>query len=94
MVLPDRPDARQVWARRPWPSPWMVGHASGSPWLVGSLDQDEVTLATVGSLRVAVISSCPVTATRLTDLVTRVRTVAELEAVARRCRAVVIWWPR
>jgi asparagine synthase (glutamine-hydrolysing) len=81
MVLPDRPDARQVAAQ--WPSPWMVGHASGSPWLVGSLDQDEVTLAMVGSLRVAVIGLCPVTATRLTDLVTRVRTAAELDAVAR-----------
>ncbi|HEY6422605.1 MAG TPA: asparagine synthase-related protein [Pseudonocardiaceae bacterium] len=51
--------------------------------MVGSLDQDDVTLATVGSLRVAVIGTCPVTATRLADLVARVRTAAELDAVAR-----------
>ncbi len=82
MVLPDRPDARGVVVRRPSPSQGVVAHASGNPWLVGSLDQDEVTLATVGALRVAVIGSCPVTVTRLTDLVTRVRTAAELDTVA------------
>lgn len=67
-----------------WPSQsrWALAHASGNVWLVGSLDQ-EVTLASAGALRVAVIGSCPVTATRLTDLVARVRTVAELDAVAR-----------
>ncbi|MGH3825467.1 MAG: hypothetical protein ACRDRA_21915 [Pseudonocardiaceae bacterium] len=55
MVLPDRPDARRVVAEWPSPSRWMVAHASGSPWLVGSLDQGEVTLAAVGSMRVEVI---------------------------------------
>ncbi len=82
LVLPDRPDARRVVAGWP-PSRWVLAHASGSPWLVGSLDQGEVILAAVGSLRVAVIGSCPVTATRLSDLVTRVRAVAELDPVAR-----------
>jgi asparagine synthase (glutamine-hydrolysing) len=53
------------------------------PWLIGSIDQDEVILATVGSLRVAIVGLCPVTATRLADLVARVRTPAELDAVAR-----------
>jgi asparagine synthase (glutamine-hydrolysing) len=61
----------------------VVAHASGNPWLVGSLDQDEVTLVSVGSLRVAVIGSGPVPATRLAALVSRVRSVAELDAVAR-----------
>ncbi len=83
MVLPDRPDARRVVAGWPSLSRWVLAHASGNPWLVASLDQDEVTLATVGSLRVAVIGSCPVTATRLAELVTRVRTAVELDAVAR-----------
>ncbi|MGH3792170.1 MAG: hypothetical protein ACRDQ9_15510 [Pseudonocardiaceae bacterium] len=50
MVLPDRLDARRVVAG--WPA--LSLHASGSPWLVGSLDQDEFTLVSVGSLRVAV----------------------------------------
>jgi len=67
-----------------WPSQsrWVLAHASGHSWLIGSLDQD-VTLASVGSLRVAVIGSCPITAARLTDLVTTVHTVAELDSVAR-----------
>ena len=83
LVLPDQPDARRVVAGWPWLSRWVLAHASGSPWLVGSLDRSEVIVAAVGSLRVAVIGSCPVTATRLTELVAGVRTVAELDAVAR-----------
>jgi asparagine synthase (glutamine-hydrolysing) len=83
MVLPDRPDARRVVAGWPALSRSVLAHASGSPWLVGRVDQDEVIVATVGSLRVAVIGSCPVTATRLTELVAGVRTAAELDAVAR-----------
>ncbi|MGH4005169.1 MAG: asparagine synthase-related protein [Pseudonocardiaceae bacterium] len=82
IVLPDRPDAQRVVTEWPSQSRWVLAHASGNLWLVGNLDQ-EVTLASVGSLRVALIGSCPVTATRLTDLVTRVRTMAELDAVAR-----------
>jgi asparagine synthase (glutamine-hydrolysing) len=83
MVLPDRPDARRVVAGWPLLSRSVLAHASGSPWLVGCLDRDEVIVAAVGSLRVAVIGSCPVTATRLTELVAGVRTAAELDAVAR-----------
>lgn len=82
VALPDRPDAQRVVAQWPSQSRWVLAHASGNLWLAGSLDQ-EVTLASAGSLRVAVIGSCPVTPTRLTDLITRVRTVAELDAVAR-----------
>ncbi len=83
MVLPDRPDAWRVVAGWSLLSRSVLAHASGDPWLVGCLGQDDVTLATVGSLRVAVIGSCPVTATRLTELVAGVRTAAELDAVAR-----------
>lgn len=62
LVLPDRPDARRVVAGWPALSRWVLSHASGNPWLVGSLDQHEVTVASVGSLRVVVIGACPVTA--------------------------------
>lgn len=82
IVLPDRPDTQRAATKWPSQSRWALAHASGNSWLVGSLDQ-EVTLASVGSLRVVVIGSCPITAARLTDLVTRVRTVAELDAVAQ-----------
>ncbi|MGH3831976.1 MAG: asparagine synthase-related protein [Pseudonocardiaceae bacterium] len=82
MVLPDRPDAWR--AAADWPSGvrCVMAHASGNPFLIGSLAQRELILAMVGSLRVAVIGVCPVTATRLSELVARVRTVAELDAVA------------
>ncbi len=81
MILPDRPDARRVVAGCLSLSRWVLTHASGSPWLVGSLDRDELTLASVGSVRVAVIGSCPVTATRLSELVAGVRSVAGLDVV-------------
>ncbi len=82
IVLPDRPDVQRVATKWPSQSRWALAHASGNSWLLGSLDQ-EITLASVGPLRVAVIGACPVSATRLTDLVAGVRTVAELDAVAR-----------
>ncbi|MGH3977107.1 MAG: hypothetical protein ACRDS9_27905, partial [Pseudonocardiaceae bacterium] len=87
LVLPDRPDAQQLVSQQlvaQWPSQsrWVLAHASGNVWLIGSLDH-EVTLASAGPLRVAVIGSCPVTASRLADLIARVHTVAELDAVAR-----------
>ncbi|MGH3697273.1 MAG: hypothetical protein ACRDRX_25365 [Pseudonocardiaceae bacterium] len=82
IVLPDRPDVQRVAMKWPSQSRWALAHASGNSWLLGSLDQ-EVTLASVGPLRVAVIGACPVTATRLTDLVAGMRTVAELDVVAQ-----------
>ncbi len=82
MVLPDQPNTGRVVAGWPLSSRCMAAHASGNPWLIGSLDQDQLILATVGSLRVGVIGSCPITPTQLSDLVARVRTVAELNAVA------------
>ncbi|MGB8199873.1 MAG: hypothetical protein WCF33_09305, partial [Pseudonocardiaceae bacterium] len=54
MVLPDRPDVRRVMATWQQGSRCVLRHASGLPWLVGRLDHDELTLATVGSLRVVV----------------------------------------
>lgn len=84
VVLPDRPDARQVVAGWPGLSECVLAHTSGSPWLVGSsLNRDKLTLATVGSVQVAVIGSCPVTATELVALIAKVRTAAELDTVAR-----------
>ncbi|MBV9845294.1 MAG: asparagine synthase [Kutzneria sp.] len=83
VVLPDHPDARRVIAG--CPSRWrpVLAHASGNPWLVGDFGHDTAILATVGAVRVAVIGSCPVTATRLTELVAQTRTAAELDALAR-----------
>ena len=83
MVLPDRPDAWRAVASQASEPQCVLAHASGNPWLVGTLARDELTSVTLGSLRVAVIGSCPVTATRLRELVAGVGTVAELNALAR-----------
>lgn len=84
LVLPDCPDASRVLPVECLPRrDTLVAHASGALWLIGEFGRDELTLASVGSLRVAVIGSCPVTATRLTELVANVRVPAELDALAR-----------
>ena len=83
MVLPDRQEAQRVVTGWPAGCPCVLTHPSGNPFLVGSFDQEHLIVATVGSLRVAVIGSCPVTATELTELVAGVRTVRELDALAR-----------
>ncbi|HEX4246724.1 MAG TPA: asparagine synthase-related protein [Pseudonocardia sp.] len=81
-ALPDRPDARPLLEGAMPSVPDIAPHASGRPWLVGHLDRHQVTLAVVGTVRVAVIGTCPVTATRLSELVGRVRSIADLDAVA------------
>ncbi|WP_158896177.1 asparagine synthase-related protein [Amycolatopsis anabasis] len=85
LVLPDVARARS------WVSavaavvaaPEVVPYASGRPWLVGRWAPGELTVARAGSVRVAVIGHCPVTATRLTELITRVRRVDDLDTLAR-----------
>lgn len=83
MVLPDRPDAQRMIRKWLPSSRCVLRHASGLPWLVGCLNQDEFTHARVGSLRVAVIGVCPITATRLLELIAGVGTVGQLDAVAQ-----------
>ncbi|HET9254102.1 MAG TPA: asparagine synthase-related protein [Pseudonocardiaceae bacterium] len=78
LVLPDLPQAPRVvpgWR-------CVAAHPSGRPWLVGSLDHGELSLAAVGSLRVGVIGSCPFAPTRLAELVAGVGSVTELDALA------------
>lgn len=83
LVLPDRSDARQVVAGWPGLLRCLLAHPSGRPWLVGSLGRDRLILAEMDSVRVAVIGTCPVTATQLANLISKVRTLAELDTVAR-----------
>ncbi|MEU5213369.1 lasso peptide isopeptide bond-forming cyclase [Streptomyces sp. NPDC020742] len=82
VVLPDEAAAAEVRAVAPWAAPRVLSHASGRPWLVGRWSPDELQVATAGPVRVAVIGVCPVTATRLSELTARVRTVADVDALA------------
>ncbi|MEU4209150.1 lasso peptide isopeptide bond-forming cyclase [Streptomyces sp. NPDC026206] len=68
MVLPDTADGAEIRALVPLASPQVITHASGRPWLVGRWTQDQVTVASAGPARLAVIGPCPVTAGRLEQL--------------------------
>ncbi len=82
VVLPDTPDRHRLGARLPFAWPQVVPHPSGRPWLVGHWAPEELTLASAGPVRVAVIGSGPVTSAWLTRLIDTARTVADLDAVA------------
>ncbi|MGA8113341.1 MAG: lasso peptide isopeptide bond-forming cyclase [Actinocatenispora sp.] len=82
VVLPDTAAADEIRAVVPWATPRVVTHASGRPWLVGRWPADQMVVATAGPVRVAVAGVCPVTATRLTGLTERVRTLSDVDALA------------
>ncbi len=62
----------------------VVVHASGHPWLVGRWAVGEVTVATAGLVRLAVIGDCAPSAERLGELAGRARTVEDLDQLATR----------
>ncbi|MFJ9848635.1 lasso peptide isopeptide bond-forming cyclase [Streptomyces sp. NPDC101150] len=82
VVLPDTASAAEARAVVPWAAPRVYSHASGRPWLVGRWSPGEIQVATAGPVRVAVIGVCPVTATRLSQLTARIRTVTDVDALA------------
>ncbi|MGH4020869.1 MAG: asparagine synthase-related protein [Pseudonocardiaceae bacterium] len=83
IVLPDVDKARSVASALCTQAPQLVEHVSGQPWIVGQWTADEMTLATVGRVRVAVIGCCPITATRLSALLADVHRVADLDQPIR-----------
>lgn len=82
VVLPDTAAAAEAHAVAPWASPRVLSHASGRPWLVGVWSPAELRVATAGPVQVAVAGVCPVTATRLSELTARIRTVSDVDALA------------
>ncbi|WP_405651632.1 asparagine synthase-related protein [Streptomyces sp. RK9] len=83
VVLPDTPGTPPLDDAYPFAAPRLIPHPSGRLWLVGSWEPDEVRHVTVGPVRVVVIGRCPVTATHLEQLCRRVRTLADVDALAR-----------
>ncbi|MFI0977322.1 asparagine synthase-related protein [Streptomyces sp. NPDC021093] len=57
----------------------VVAHHSGRPWLLGSWPPGHVVVASVGDARLAVIGRCPVTVGGLSDRLSRVRDVADVD---------------
>lgn len=82
VVLPDTASAAEARAVVPWAAPRVHSHASGRPWLVGRWLPGEIQVVTAGPVRVAVIGVCPVTATRLSELTARIRTVSDVDTLA------------
>ncbi|MFD0417621.1 asparagine synthase-related protein [Streptomyces sp. NPDC127108] len=83
VVLPDTPGTPPLDDAYPFAAPRLIPHPSGRLWLVGSWEPDEVRQVTVGPVRVVVIGRCPVTTTHLERLCRRLRTLADVDALAR-----------
>jgi asparagine synthase (glutamine-hydrolysing) len=79
VVLPDCDAALDVAVVLGPHAPQTLPHPSGRPWLMGGWAAEELVVAQGGKTQVAVIGCCPVTATALSALAHRVRTVADLD---------------
>ncbi|MBR8641360.1 asparagine synthase [Streptomyces tuirus] len=83
VVLPDGPDTSLPDDVYPFEDPQLIPHPSGRPWVVGSWDPDEIRQAAAGPVRVVVIGFCPVTTDRLAELCRRIRTLSDVDVLAR-----------
>ena len=80
VVLPDGCPTDPTWL---FESPRVIAHPSGSPWLVGRWETDEMVRVEAGSVRVVVSGHCPLTTTQLTRLAGRVRSLSDVGTLAR-----------
>ncbi|MFD9903086.1 lasso peptide isopeptide bond-forming cyclase [Streptomyces sp. NPDC059063] len=83
VVLPDMTNAPRSVEAYPFEDPQQIAHPSGRPWLVGSWGPEEVRRSAAGPVRVVVIGVCPVTTRRLDELCRGLRTLADVDALAR-----------
>ncbi|MEU6131704.1 asparagine synthase-related protein [Saccharopolyspora sp. NPDC047091] len=84
VVLPDVPALKNVVDRFPAQGRIVLRHDSGNPWLVGRFRTDDLVPVALGPVRVALLGSCPIDATRLASIVHGLRSVADLDAVLHR----------
>ncbi|MFS8102858.1 asparagine synthase [Lentzea alba] len=75
VVLPDVDSA----AFSVFSAPEVLRYPSGRPWVMGR----DLTSVSCGSIRVVLVGACPVSTTRLTSLVSRIRCVDDVSAFAR-----------
>ncbi|MEV5880678.1 asparagine synthase-related protein, partial [Streptomyces sp. NPDC052101] len=84
VVLPDRdllPGLLDRLRSRSRPAAFrVVPHPSGRPWLVGCWSDDEVTVCSVGEVRLAVAGTCSLSAAELALRARRIRATADIEA--------------
>ncbi|GAA3432582.1 asparagine synthase-related protein [Kutzneria kofuensis] len=81
VVLPDTERATAAEAAAPTPAT-RIDHCSGRPWLVGRWPDGEFLLAEAGTTRLAVLGHCPVGGAALAQWASRIRDVADVDAVA------------
>ncbi|MVO88548.1 hypothetical protein GPA10_28240 [Streptomyces sp. p1417] len=84
VVLPDSPAAPAV--AEPLtrdPAVRVVRHSSGRPWLVGRWADEELTLVSSGTRRLAVLGRSTADGRRLEHMLARARTPDQLDDVAR-----------
>ncbi|RLL69862.1 asparagine synthase-related protein [Streptomyces sp. Z26] len=86
VVLPDVEYAEYTadagYAANEFDTPRVFAYPSGRPWVVGDWAPGTAVRAEAGPVRVVVIGFCPVTTARLTGLAARVRTSADVDALA------------
>ncbi|MFI9580580.1 asparagine synthase-related protein [Streptomyces sp. NPDC052236] len=83
VVLPDRDLAPDILRRLRQHTRHGVPHPSGRPWLAGSWEPGEMTVACAGQVRLAVAGTCSLSAEELAVRVTRVHTLADVETALR-----------
>ena len=83
-VLPDSDGGAALAAPLLATADHVVRHASGRPWLVGRWPEDELLVVSAGTTRLAVFGRRGADETTLPPAVDRLRSVAEVDGVARR----------
>lgn len=82
VMLPDRAPAARVAARLAPYACHTLPHASGRPWLVGCWQPERMTTASLGTVRLALAGTHPLTPAGLRTRGKAVRTAADLPALA------------
>ncbi|MFF1792018.1 asparagine synthase-related protein [Kitasatospora sp. NPDC058243] len=83
VVFPDSPGGARAHRQIGSEALQLVAHASGRPWLAGSWAPEDLVVSAAGPVRVAVFGPSPVTPDRLGSLVSSVRVLPDLDALAR-----------
>jgi asparagine synthase (glutamine-hydrolysing) len=80
--MPDASGVLSSAPAMPFEATQAITYPSGWLFLAGNWAPEEITIASVGAVRVAVIGICPVTASRLSELAARVSTLADADQIA------------
>ncbi|WP_242902123.1 lasso peptide isopeptide bond-forming cyclase [Actinomadura terrae] len=83
VVLPDHEAALAVASGLPTPPERTLRHPSGRPWLAGRWSDAEMTEATAGDARIAIIGTCPIGPDRLAREAGRLRDLSALDRLVR-----------